>query len=656
MLALFCKWLFWVVGAAILGFVLAWLMRGAKANEWRTQFEDRDASYKRVKSNHQGLVSKYETLERSSNKLRNTNTTLKKDVSTKESEISKLMQKLKAVPAAAATAAVVSNGSSDNSYEIRAWESKYARLERELATKTEMFDELKEDNEMLNTKMEVLALTTEDAKKEKESALGKLKQYEEYRPRFEEANLERNTLKYKYEQLLASRTAVQTTQEDTNNQTEALTSEINTLKATIASANEQAAAQKSQIETLTDQNKEALNSQKDIKIKYDSLLGLQERTEVKMKELEQQAAASTATPADVKAKAEELESYKSRLDTLSKENDTLKGSLEEAKAQAKANDSTAEIANWADKHKSLSEENNRLKTELEESKLTAAQNAAPATNEYEQKWNALKQEETNWTNKHNNLSKENEELKAALQAAQNTAPATNEYEQKWNALRQEETNWTTKHNALSKENEELKDALEEKLTIERKAAKATNEYEQKWTILNEENKQLKAALEESKATKVQYAAANMATPASNEYEQKWNALKQEEASWITQKQNLEAEIERLKAAKKPASKASSKAEKAAKAEAAKGQLASAIGTKIKVAKESEKDDLKQISGVGPFLETKLNNLGIYTFEQVSQFDTELMQIVNDAIEFFPGRVQRDDWVGQAKKFHAEKNS
>jgi len=64
--------------------------------------------------------------------------------------------------------------------------------------------------------------------------------------------------------------------------------------------------------------------------------------------------------------------------------------------------------------------------------------------------------------------------------------------------------------------------------------------------------------------------------------------------------------------------------------------------------------LKQISGVGPFLETKLNNLGIYTFEQVSQFDTELMEIVNDAIEFFPGRVQRDDWVGQAKKFHAEK--
>ncbi len=629
MLALFCKWLFWVVGAALLGFLLAWLMRGAKANEWRTQFEDRDASYKRLKGNHQGFVSKYEELERSSNKLRNTNTTLKKDLSAQESQVSKLMTQLKAVPAAAATAAVVSNGSSDNSYEIRAWESKYARLERELATKTEMFEELQENNEMLNTKMEVLALTAEEAKKEKVSALGKLKQYEEYRPRFEEANLERNTLKYKYEQLLAARTAVQTTHEETSNQTETLTSEIAALKSAIAAANEQTAAQKSQIETLISQNEAAVNGQKEIKIKYDSLLGLQERTEVKMKELEQQAAASTATPeATNEANAEEIEAYKAKLQHLAKENESLKGSLEETQstlAQAKANDSTAEIANWADKHKVLSEENNRLKAALEESKLAAAQNVAPTTNEYEQKWNALKQEEANWTNKHQTLSKENEELKNALEekltAERKAASSTNEYEQKWNALKQEETNWSAKHNTLS-----------------------------------EENRKLKAALEESKATKVQYAAANIATPVSDEYEQKWNALKKEEANWTTEKQKLEAEIERLKAAKKPASKGTSKAEKAAKAEAAKGQLASAIGTKIKVATAEEKDDLKLISGVGPFLETKLNNLGIYTFEQVGQFDTELMQIVNDAIEFFPGRVQRDDWVGQAKKLHSEKNS
>ena len=64
--------------------------------------------------------------------------------------------------------------------------------------------------------------------------------------------------------------------------------------------------------------------------------------------------------------------------------------------------------------------------------------------------------------------------------------------------------------------------------------------------------------------------------------------------------------------------------------------------------EASKDDLKRISGIGPFIETKLNALGIYRFEQISRFNDEDIDKVNDAIEFFPGRVRRDDWRGQAK--------
>ena len=40
------------------------------------------------------------------------------------------------------------------------------------------------------------------------------------------------------------------------------------------------------------------------------------------------------------------------------------------------------------------------------------------------------------------------------------------------------------------------------------------------------------------------------------------------------------------------------------------------------ATEDEKNDLKKISGVGPFIEKKLNAIGIYTFEQVSKFSDE----------------------------------
>ncbi|MEC8077244.1 MAG: HEAT repeat domain-containing protein [Candidatus Thermoplasmatota archaeon] len=66
------------------------------------------------------------------------------------------------------------------------------------------------------------------------------------------------------------------------------------------------------------------------------------------------------------------------------------------------------------------------------------------------------------------------------------------------------------------------------------------------------------------------------------------------------------------------------------------------------ADEENKDDLKNIKGIGPFLEQKLNALGIYTYEQISNMTPELEEQVNEAIEFFPGRVKRDNWVKQAK--------
>ena len=66
-----------------------------------------------------------------------------------------------------------------------------------------------------------------------------------------------------------------------------------------------------------------------------------------------------------------------------------------------------------------------------------------------------------------------------------------------------------------------------------------------------------------------------------------------------------------------------------------------------------KDDLQRTKGIGPFIEEKLNALGIYRFNQISKMDSELEDQVNIAIEFFPGRVKRDKWVDQAKEFVKE---
>ncbi len=85
---------------------------------------------------------------------------------------------------------------------------------------------------------------------------------------------------------------------------------------------------------------------------------------------------------------------------------------------------------------------------------------------------------------------------------------------------------------------------------------------------------------------------------------------------------------------------------------AKNEVLAAIGNSIPVATADQKDDLTQIKGVGSFLEKKLNALGIYTFDQVSRFDAGLIDSLTAAIEFFPGRIERDDWVGQAKQLAA----
>lgn len=74
-----------------------------------------------------------------------------------------------------------------------------------------------------------------------------------------------------------------------------------------------------------------------------------------------------------------------------------------------------------------------------------------------------------------------------------------------------------------------------------------------------------------------------------------------------------------------------------------------IKTKLGEREGDAKDDLKLISGVGPVFEKTLNSIGVYTFEQVSRFDKESIQAVEDLIQKFPGRIERDDWVGQANK-------
>jgi predicted flap endonuclease-1-like 5' DNA nuclease len=73
-----------------------------------------------------------------------------------------------------------------------------------------------------------------------------------------------------------------------------------------------------------------------------------------------------------------------------------------------------------------------------------------------------------------------------------------------------------------------------------------------------------------------------------------------------------------------------------------------IGRSIPRAGLDEKDDLKQIDGIGMFVERRLNQLGIYTYKQVSQFDEAFIAKLGAALGFSEQTIARDEWVEQAK--------
>ena len=66
-----------------------------------------------------------------------------------------------------------------------------------------------------------------------------------------------------------------------------------------------------------------------------------------------------------------------------------------------------------------------------------------------------------------------------------------------------------------------------------------------------------------------------------------------------------------------------------------------------MAKPPKPDDLKLISGVGPKIEGILNELGIYTYAQVAAWKKGERAWVDGYLNF-KGRIDRDDWVRQAK--------
>ena len=65
------------------------------------------------------------------------------------------------------------------------------------------------------------------------------------------------------------------------------------------------------------------------------------------------------------------------------------------------------------------------------------------------------------------------------------------------------------------------------------------------------------------------------------------------------------------------------------------------------------DNLKRISGIAVVLEARLNDYGVYTFKQIMEWKPEAIEEFSHLLTF-KDRIERDDWISQARFFYNEK--
>ena len=180
--------------------------------------------------------------------------------------------------------------------------------------------------------------------------------------------------------------------------------------------------------------------------------------------------------------------------------------------------------------------------------------------------------------------------------------------------------------------------------VETKAAAVIARKEAEATAVEEAKEAAVKAAEDAKEAEAKAAeeAKEAEAKAAEEAKEAAEAAKAAEAETPAEEAKEEAPTEEAKEeAPTEEAKEEAPAEEAPKEEA-KEEAAPA---------EGEGDDLTKISGVGPVLVGKLNEQGVTTFAQIAAFTAEDIARVDEALSF-KGRIEREEWVEQAKKLIA----
>ena len=115
----------------------------------------------------------------------------------------------------------------------------------------------------------------------------------------------------------------------------------------------------------------------------------------------------------------------------------------------------------------------------------------------------------------------------------------------------------------------------------------------------------------------------------------WYFLNQKCASDLAERDRQISELKNKHSAQKPAKAPQSEAQP---------QAVSAISQSKST---QDNDDLTRIKGIGKVLKGKLNDLGIHSFAQIASFTRADIDRVDEQLSF-KGRIEREEWVEQAK--------
>ena len=67
------------------------------------------------------------------------------------------------------------------------------------------------------------------------------------------------------------------------------------------------------------------------------------------------------------------------------------------------------------------------------------------------------------------------------------------------------------------------------------------------------------------------------------------------------------------------------------------------------------DDLTRIKGIGAVIEGTLNKIGIKSFAQIAALSADDVDLIEQSLESFKGRIRRDDWLTAAAALHRKEH-